>query len=203
MPGAILWRRPPAVAAAPVGRLGARVAPPGRQQSLARTSGRIPLRRPVIPWSRAPERGAGRPPAAAARQAAEPVGPHAEGRGDAVGAAEARVQAAPLEAAAHLELGMLLLDAGAAERALDSLRRAVFLDAGSALGHFGLGRAWQRLGDPGRARAAFAHARRLLASVPDDAPLAAGLQVGDVRHAIDAQLGLASPPDSDERRGTV
>jgi chemotaxis protein methyltransferase CheR len=200
VPGAIPWRRPRAVAVAPAGRSVARAAPPVRQPPPPRLSGRVPLRRPVIPWSRSPERGAERPPVAAASEAAEPAGPHTEGRADGIGAAEARVQAAPMEGAAHLELGMLLLDAGATERALDSLRRAVFLDTGSALGHFSLGRAWQRLGDAGRARAAFAHARRLLASVRDDAPLAAGLQVGDVRHAVEAQLGLASRPEPDERR---
>src|SRR5207237_1204735 len=77
-------------------------------------------------------------------------------------------EAGPAEAGAHLLLGLLLLDEGAADRAGESLRRAAFLDAANPLAHFGLGRALAGAGEARRARAAFARAGQLLAGQPVD-----------------------------------
>ena len=68
---------------------------------------------------------------------------------------------------------------GAARRrrpaaAIDSLRRAAFLDETSALVQFSLGTAYRQIGDPSRSRSAFSRARRLLAGQADDQPLAGG-----------------------------
>jgi Flp pilus assembly protein TadD len=100
------------------------------------------------------------------------------------------VVAQPLEAGAHLLLGMLQLDEGEIEPALESLRRATFLDASNALAHFSLGRAYLRVGSAQRARAALTHARRLLAPLPDAEPVPGGdgVAVGELRRAVDAHL---------------
>ena len=96
----------------------------------------------------------------------------------------------PLDAKAHLVLGLLQLDAGAAERALESLRRASFLDPDNPLAQFSLGRAYAQLGDPARARRTLANARRQLVPLADDQPIpdGEGLSAGELLHAIAAQL---------------
>jgi chemotaxis protein methyltransferase CheR len=105
------------------------------------------------------------------------------------------VQAQPLAAEAHLLFGMLRLDENAVEPALESLRRAAFLDADSALVQFTLGRAYGALGDRSRAQVAYTHARRLLAAVADDAAITGGqgMVAGELRAAIEAQLRGLGP----------
>ena len=91
----------------------------------------------------------------------------------------------------HLQVGMLRLGEGAPAAALESLRRASFLDDTSALVQFNLGSAYRQMGDPARSRAAFARARRLLAGIDDDVPLSGGdggLATGELRQAVDLQL---------------
>ena len=104
--------------------------------------------------------------------------------------AERLVRARPLDAETHLLLGLLDLDVGAAERAVESLRRAAFLDANSVLASFSLGRAYVQLGDRARARGAFVHVRRLLGTLADEEqiPHGDGLSAGDLRHATTTQL---------------
>ncbi|MDQ6670919.1 MAG: tetratricopeptide repeat protein, partial [Chloroflexota bacterium] len=91
----------------------------------------------------------------------------------------------------HLHAGMARLDEGAVAAAIDSLRRAAYLDHTSALAHFSLGRAYRELGNPARSRSAFSLARRLLAGLADDQPLPGGegeVVTGELRQAVDAQL---------------
>ncbi|MDQ6669756.1 MAG: protein-glutamate O-methyltransferase CheR [Chloroflexota bacterium] len=91
----------------------------------------------------------------------------------------------------HLHAGMARLDEGAVAAAINSLRRAAYLDGTSALVQFSLGRAYRELGDPARSRSAFSLARRLLAGLADDQPLTGGegeVVAGELRHAVDAQL---------------
>jgi len=66
---------------------------------------------------------------------------HAGNRVDARRRVEAVLGMHPLRAEAHLLLGMLHLENGAAEEALASLRRATFLSPDLPMAHFGLGRA--------------------------------------------------------------
>jgi chemotaxis protein methyltransferase CheR len=96
----------------------------------------------------------------------------------------------PLNAAAHLVLGMLYLDDGAVDAALNSLRRASFLEPGNPLVYFSLGRAWTLAGQPDRAKPALLDARRHLAAMADNDPVAGGggMWAGELRHAVEAQL---------------
>jgi chemotaxis protein methyltransferase CheR len=96
----------------------------------------------------------------------------------------------PGDAEAHLIVGLLDLDVGAVDTALESLRRATFLDSTNALAHFSLGRAYQRRREPERARAALSHARRLIATLADEVVVPGGgdLTAGDLRLAVEAAL---------------
>jgi chemotaxis protein methyltransferase CheR len=94
-----------------------------------------------------------------------------------------------VDAHAYLTAGLLQLDQGAAEAAIDSLRRAAFLDDHSALIQFALGSAYRQTGDRSRSRSALARARRLLAGVGDDVVVAnSEAATGELRCAVDALL---------------
>jgi chemotaxis protein methyltransferase CheR len=96
---------------------------------------------------------------------------------------------ASMDPLVHLQAGMVQLGEGAPAAAIDSLRRAAFLDETSALVQFSLGTAYRQIGDPSRSRSAFSRARRLLAGQADDQPLAGGDGVtGELRNAVEAQL---------------
>jgi chemotaxis protein methyltransferase CheR len=103
--------------------------------------------------------------------------------------------AASMDPLVHLHAGMMRLGEGAPAAAIDSLRRAAFLDETSALVQFSLGRAYRQIGDPSRSRSAFSLARRLLAGLADDQPLAGGeVATGELRHAVEAQLADLDRP---------
>ncbi|HEY3081807.1 MAG TPA: CheR family methyltransferase [Chloroflexota bacterium] len=180
LPGAVLWRRdlPAAEAAAPHPRPRSPPATPNRPEGATAV---------------APTRGKGAvraaPPPLPALEEIWRLAHAGESRAARV-AVERLAVARPLEVEAHLLLGMLWLDEGAAQSAFGSLRRAVFLEAQNPLAHFGLGRALLRLGDRARARTALVHARRLLAGAPADGlvPRGGGMRLGDLRRAVDAQI---------------
>ncbi|HWE62220.1 MAG TPA: CheR family methyltransferase [Chloroflexota bacterium] len=96
----------------------------------------------------------------------------------------------PLQVDGHLLLGMIYMDEQAIERAIESLRRATFLDQTHVLAHFNLGRAYLQYGDAARARATLTHARRLLAALPEgqDLPGGGAISAGELRFALEAQL---------------
>jgi chemotaxis protein methyltransferase CheR len=185
-PHAVLWRRP--LPEPPVGIAASRLAwAPGPARDGAGTGG--------SPARTRASRAAQPPARASARMVEEPTQPPRPGAprpepSAARAALERRVAAQPLDDEAHLQLGLLDLDGGAAERAVGSLRRATFLAPDNALAHYSLGRAWQRLGDAPRARAALLHARRLLAAVPQETTVARGHgpRAGDLQHAVAAEL---------------
>jgi chemotaxis protein methyltransferase CheR len=177
LPGAVLWRRPTAAPALPVQRTWATAARAGATPTYPGV--RRPPMLPPAPPREAP------PDLEQVRTLA-----HGGDRAAAREQAERLVRARPLEAEAHLLLGMLDLDEGSAGPALASLRRATFLDARDALAHFSLGRAYLQLGDQARARAALIHARGILLAAPDDQaiPGRGELSAGELRHAIETQL---------------
>ena len=112
--------------------------------------------------------------------------------------AERLVRDRPLDAGAYTWLGMLDLEAGATEQAIENLRRATFLSPDDALAQFSLARAYARLGQHSRARTALMHARRLLASMPDDqtVPGGGGIWAAELRQAVEAEFaGLARAAD--------
>ncbi|HLH21117.1 MAG TPA: CheR family methyltransferase [Chloroflexota bacterium] len=199
-PNAVLWRRPLPEPPASEPAATSALAPAPRRPPPAprRVPSTLDRRRRALATPAAPRAASATPP---------PVARAAAGGSAAArrAALARRVAAAPLDADAQLQLGLLDLDDGAAERALGSLRRAAFLAPDSALAHYSLGRAWQRLGDAARARAALLHARRLLAAVADTAPVAGGhdLPAGELRAAVEAELrvldGVPSPHGEDRR----
>lgn len=202
-PGAVLWRpnravdRPapakPAVNGAGRRDISAPSRPPvpsghAASRTLARSGG-TPSSISNIPAPRLV-----RPDAAPAGPSADLERARVQLRGGSPGAAceilERLVRLQPLESGAHLLLGLSYLEQGAFEPARESLRRAAFLVPDHALAQFSLGRACLVLGDPGRARVALTHARRLLAALPDSQPLpdSDGLPAGELRRAVEALL---------------
>ncbi len=199
LPGTVLWRRPTA----------SRIRLPSpwptlsggatRPSSIPRSApGRPGARRPASP--RPPSPSPVRPNDALPDLEQVRVLAHGGDRTAAREQAERLTRAQPLVAEAHLLLGMLYLDEGALEPAVESLRRATFLDAHNALAHFSLGRVYLQMGDQARARAALIHARRILAVLPDDQAIfgGGGLVAGELRHAVAAQLASL---DRVSRRG--
>jgi chemotaxis methyl-accepting protein methylase len=91
---------------------------------------------------------------------------------------------------AELEAGLVALETGSTEAALDALRRATFRDPNSIVGHFGLARAYLAAGDPSRAQAALLHTRRLLAPLAPDAcvPDTDSMVVETLRQTIQSYL---------------
>ena len=91
---------------------------------------------------------------------------------------------------ADLEAGLLALEAGASEVALEWLRRATFRDPHSALGQFALARAYLQVGDLARAHAALLHTRRLLAplAAEDTVPGSDDLLVEALRQTVRTYL---------------
>jgi chemotaxis protein methyltransferase CheR len=197
--GAILWRKAEAAVPAlpprprvPTGPIAFVPQPPNKwqQQPVARAPRVDP---PLCPVAL--------PPVA---PAALPVAPPRTGLGEVrallrTGAREAArerladlAREEPLSVATHRLQGLLALEDGDTAAALESLRRATFLDADDPLAQFGLGRAYRARGDENRARAAFRHARRLVASWPGDRPIPGdeGLSAEDLRDVLDAQLAF-------------
>jgi chemotaxis protein methyltransferase CheR len=174
LPDAVLWRRPldnPTAAAAPLDRA---PTPPA-----ARRAGPV-ARLPALPVRR-PGRQDGVPPR---RDRPEPSARRAD-------ASPAAAAPAP-DCGPYLLAGLQSLEAGEYGRSIEELRRAVFIDPANPLARFSLGRAYARQGERSHALAAIRQARRLLEGVPDDAPVphGDGLLNGELRHAVDVQLGV-------------
>ena len=171
--GAILWRRR---ADGPRRRRRRRRRPAGDA-----TPGRRPRAGDAARASGRPHRAAAAPDRSGAPQpSGRPARSRYAGRGSAAVATAARrrpagapaswptllATTAPLDAEVHLVRGLLLLDEGEPERALEVLRRAAFLAPDNALAQVSLGRAYHQLGTRERARAALSRARRILAPLP-------------------------------------
>jgi chemotaxis protein methyltransferase CheR len=187
VPGAVLWRRatPERTAAAPAR---AQLRPIDRVAAPRLKSDDRP-RDPGLQPPAAPRRGAshGASPRSVSRRP-PPLAP--SGARLTRVEAERRVRDRPLDAGGYTWLGMLDLEAGAIEQAVDNLRRATFLSPEDALAQFSLGRAYARLGQSARARTALTHARRLLASMPDDQTVSGGggIWAAELRQAVEAEF---------------
>jgi chemotaxis protein methyltransferase CheR len=92
--------------------------------------------------------------------------------------------------------GLLLLDLGRDEEAVQALRRVLYLDQSLAVAHFALGAALLRRGDRDGARRAYRNARNLCAACPPDqpVPLADGACAGPLAEAAAAQLAQLDTP---------
>jgi tetratricopeptide (TPR) repeat protein/Fe-S-cluster-containing hydrogenase component 2 len=113
---------------------------------------------------------------------------------EAARALEAKVAATRPNAADHFRLATWKLMGGRVDEAISLYRAGLAIDPLSAPAHYNLGGLYRRLGDPARAVAHLATARRL---TPDDP--AVGLElglalaaVGETRDALDALRGAAA-----------
>jgi chemotaxis protein methyltransferase CheR len=105
------------------------------------------------------------------------------------------------EPAKQLRLGLAQLDEGEPELALQSLRRATFMDSTDAFAQFMLGRAYVRAGERALAGSAFSHALRLLQHQHDgDSVAGTDLNVGELRHAGGLELAATATSAPIRRR---
>jgi chemotaxis protein methyltransferase CheR len=91
---------------------------------------------------------------------------------------------------ADLEAGLLALESGSSDTAVEWLRRAAFRDPASAVCQFALARGYLDLGDVSHARATLLHTRRLLAPLlaEDVVPGTDELGVDTLRQTIQSYL---------------
>jgi chemotaxis protein methyltransferase CheR len=95
----------------------------------------------------------------------------------------------PLDADAQFGYGLIMLEEGAADKAVTAFRRALYVDPSFAIAAFTLGCAHDALGDAAAARRAYEQALRTLD--PDDDRHALVLQqinIGDIAAACQARL---------------
>jgi len=110
-------------------------------------------------------------------------------RGDLVSAlarATECVEAAPVSASGWLVLALVQEEMELLQDALDSLRRALYLDSGLAAGHLQMARVQARRGEAGLMRS-LANFHKTIEGLPADTPLpeGAGMTVGEARHLAD------------------
>jgi chemotaxis protein methyltransferase CheR len=125
---------------------------PERRVSSRRDRTSVPAAAPVAP------------PSAIAVRAALADGKY----DDAVAAATDFVTADPLNPMGHYLRGLSLVNAGHDDVALVDLRKAVYLDPSSGLGHFLLAGVLHRLGDPGAAAREYGAAGNTLGTRKDE-----------------------------------
>lgn len=115
-----------------------------------------------------------------------------EGRSDdARAAADEALAADPLSSDAYFLRGLVQLESGEPCAAIDSLRRALYIDPTLGIAAFQLGRALEAAGDPGGARRAYEQALRRLEPEDDrHALLLAQVDLGDVAAACGTRLAV-------------
>jgi chemotaxis protein methyltransferase CheR len=144
----------------------------------APASDAVELRRPL---GRAPERDATL--ADAVRAASE------ERYDDALADTGALLARDPLDADASFVRGLVLLENGSFTEAVESLRRALYVDPSFGLAAFQLGRAYDGLGDEAAARRFYAQALRALEPGDQRHELLLGqTDLGDIAAACSARL---------------
>jgi chemotaxis protein methyltransferase CheR len=95
----------------------------------------------------------------------------------------------------ELEAGLLALESGSLESAVEWLRRATFRDPNSSVAHFALARAYLQTGDLARAHATLVHTEGLLSGLEGDGlvPGSDSLQIEALRQAVKTYLdGMAA-----------
>lgn len=152
--------------------------PPWRRR--AAPARRRPLRRPLRP---APVESPAELLARALRAADE------ERRGEAIALATQLLADDPLNVDAYFVRGLVELNAGDGAAAVDSLRRALYVEPTFGLAAFELGRAHDALGDLAAARRAYEQALRTLR--PEEGhhqPILEQVDLGDIAAACRARL---------------
>ena len=98
----------------------------------------------------------------------------------------------PLSEELHFLHAVLLIDLNRTERAIQALRRVIYLDRSLAIAHFTLGSLMIRTGDTTTARRAYRNARDLCADRPAEelVPLSDGEYAGRLAKTADNQLAI-------------
>jgi chemotaxis protein methyltransferase CheR len=201
LPEAVLWRRPirttkPKATRGAISQNEDPYECPGIGEAQS-TRGTHRPRRIAVPSTKQNRRSArldSMAPSASLRSAVS--GPRGASRPAEGVQSEAGSDSTALDCRAHLMQGMLHLDDGDLHLAIESLRRAAYLDADNPLAYFSLGRAYTRLGSPDRAVAALLHARRLLAVSPADGTVPGydEISVAELSHAVELMLADSKAP---------
>lgn len=148
-----------------------------------------PRIQPLIPNARSRVAAAGRMQRLAAALEAADAGDRLRALSEVSGL----LASTPDDAEANFVFGLILLERGDAAGAARALRRALHYDPSLGLAAFTLGRACDRLGDPGAARAAYQHALRVLDPADQRHELILQqIDIRDVAAACRARLGGTS-----------
>lgn len=117
-----------------------------------------------------------------------------EGRSsDSLAAVARLLREEPLNADAYFVRGLVELESGAAGHAVQSFRRALYVDPRFGLAAFKLGRAYDAAGDPGAARRAYEQALRTLDPEQEGHDrILDQVDLGDIADACRARLAGAS-----------
>ena len=115
-------------------------------------------------------------------------------RGDVLTETSRVLASDPLNASAHFLHGLAELEAHNAAAAVGALRRALYAEPGFGLAAFGLGRAYEALGNEDRARRSYERALRSLESGNERLDEILGqVDLADVTAACEARLAALDP----------
>ena len=110
-------------------------------------------------------------------------------RVDALADTATLLAAQPLDSEAAFVRGLVLLESGSAAKAVEALRRALYIDPTFGLAAFQLGRAYDELGDTAAAKRFYGQALRTLEREDERHDLLLGqIDLGDVVAAAEARL---------------
>jgi chemotaxis protein methyltransferase CheR len=114
---------------------------------------------------------------------------------EAIQSTDALLRTDPLDADAQFVRGVAELQRGNATAAIDSLRRALYVDPGFALAAFKLGRAYDAIDDPRAAKRAYRQALQTLAPGHErQRRLAPDIDLADIAAACSARLTAIGKP---------
>jgi len=106
------------------------------------------------------------------------------------------LRAHPLSAELHYLHGLISIESARRQRAIEALRRAIYLDPALAIAHFTLGSVLLSSGDPAGAARSYQNALKCLAAQPEDEPVpcASEITAGGLASAATHELERLKGP---------